>query len=141
MATVTMVSDSQAKVGNRFYYIGPQLECRDCKLKAVCFNLEQGSLYEITAVRDQTHACPFNEDKVRAVEIEKRAKEAVAPKRSAMEGSIMTFQEIDCGRLDCVNYRSCHPPAMENGRKYSVVGIDGTLDCPIGENLVRIRLF
>lgn len=140
MAVVTMLSESQAKVGNQFYFMGPQLECRECKLKAVCFNLEQGALYEVTGIRDQVHDCVFNEDKVRAVEIEKKARNATAPKRSTVEGSVITFQEPDCGRMDCINYRSCHPTAMESGKKYSVVGIDGSVDCPIGENLVHVRL-
>ena len=141
MAAITLVSESQAKKGNRFYYMGPQFECKECKLKGVCLNLEQGSLYEIMAVRDQTHDCVFNEDRVRVAEIKKVAQSAAVPKKSAIEGSVITFQEQSCGRMDCVHYRKCRPYAMENGKKYSVIEIDGNTDCLIGEDLVFVKLF
>ncbi len=140
MAAITLISGSQAKVGHRFYYVGPQLECKECKLKAVCFNLEQGSQYEITALRDQTHECSLNEDMVRVVEVQKVPQRTAVPKKTAIEGSVMTFQEVECGRMDCSNFRICHPASMENGRKYSVIKIEGSVDCLIKENLVYADL-
>ncbi|MCL2032745.1 MAG: UPF0179 family protein [Methanomassiliicoccaceae archaeon] len=141
MAAITLISEAQAKEGNRFYYIGPQLECRECRLKGVCFNLEHGSMYEITAVREQTHDCEFNEDRVRVVEIKKVAQRLVVPKKSAIEGSIITFQKPGCGMLDCEIYLLCHPYASENGKKYSVIEIEGDAECPINEDLVFVKLF
>jgi uncharacterized protein (UPF0179 family) len=141
MAAITLVSGSQAREGGRFYYMGPQSECRGCKLKGVCFNLEQGAMYEITAVRDQKHECEFNEDIVRVVEIKKVAQRAAVPKKSAIEGSVITFQKPECGRLDCENYRICHPYALDNGKKYSVIEIEGNAECPVGEGLVLVKLF
>jgi len=141
MAAITLVSESQAKEGNAFYYFGPQSECEECKLKDVCFNLELGTQYEITAVRGQTHDCPFNEDRVRVVEIKKVAQRAAVPKKSAIEGGIITFKEKKCERLSCKNYRLCRPYALENGKKYSVIEIEGDAECPIGENLVLVKLF
>jgi len=141
MPAITLISEAQAKKGNTFYYMGPQTECGDCKLKDVCFNLEVGSLYEITEVRNQKHDCIFNEDKVRVVEIKKVAQRSAVPKKSAIEGGIITFKEQKCGRFDCINYRLCHPYALESGKKYSVLGIQGDAQCPIGESLVLVKLF
>jgi len=141
MPAITLLSESQAKKGNKFYYMGPQTECGDCKLKDVCFNLEVGALYEITVVRGQTHDCIFNEDKVRVVEIKKEAQRSAVPKKSAIEGGIITFKEQKCGRLDCSNYRLCHPYALESGKKYSVLNVEGDAKCPIGESLVLVKLF
>ncbi|MCL1811552.1 MAG: UPF0179 family protein [Methanomassiliicoccaceae archaeon] len=141
MAAITLISESQAKEGNRFYYMGPQLECRECHLKGVCFNLEQGSMYAITAVRDQTHNCSLTEDTVRVVEIKKVAQRSAVPKKSAIEGSLITFQKPGCGRLDCGNYRICHPYAVEDKKKYSVIEIEGDAECLIGEELVLVKLF
>lgn len=138
---ITVIGEGQAKAGNRFYFMGPQTECEKCKLRNICFNLEVGALYEITGVRDQLHDCSLNEDKVRVVEVEKRSRDAVAPKKSAIEGSIITFHEPECERMDCKNYLVCHPPATEDGKKYTVVKIEGSVDCPIGENLVFVGLF
>lgn len=140
MAAITLISESQAKQGHRFYYMGPQLDCKECKLKTVCFNLEQGAMYEIKALRDQAHDCTFNEDRVRVVEVEKIPQRTAVPKKSAIEGSVITFQDIECGRMDCSNYRICHPAAVENGKKYSVKEIEGDVDCPIDEKLVFVRL-
>jgi len=140
MAAITLISESQAKKGNKFYYLGPQ-ECGECKLKEVCFNLELGSMYEITATRSQTHECAFNEDKVRVVEIKKVPQRSTVPKKAAIEGGIITFKEQKCGMLDCKNYRLCHPYALESGKKYSVIDIEGDIECPIGEGLVLVKLF
>jgi len=141
MAAITLISESQAKEGNRFYYLGPQAECADCKLKEVCFNLEQGSMYEIKAVRGQTHDCAFNEDKVRVVEIAKVAQRSAVPKKSAIEGGLITFKEQKCGMLECKNYRLCRPYALESGKKYSVTEIEGDAECLLGEKLVLVKLF
>ena len=141
MAAITLISESQAKEGNTFYYLGPQLECGNCKLKEVCFNLELGSMYEITAVRDQTHDCVFNEDRVRVVEIKKVAQRSAVPKKSAIEGGIITFKEQKCEWVACKNYRLCHPYALESGKKYSVIDIDGDAECLLGEKLVLVKLF
>ena len=141
MATLTLVSKSQAKKGNRFYYFGPQPECVECKLKGICFNLEQGSMYEITAVRDQTHECVLNEDKVRVVEIKKVAQRSAVPKKSAIEGGVITFKEQDCKMLDCKDYHLCHPYALESGKKYSVTEIERDAECKLGYKLVFVKLF
>ncbi|MCL2149232.1 MAG: UPF0179 family protein [Methanomassiliicoccaceae archaeon] len=141
MAAITLISEAQAREGGRFYYVGPQAECAGCKLKGVCFNLEQGALYEITAVRGQAHDCAFNEDKARVVEIKKVARRAAVPKKSAIEGSVTTFQRPACQRLDCGNHGSCHPEEFEAGRKYTVVEIEGDAECPLGESLVFVKLF
>jgi uncharacterized protein (UPF0179 family) len=140
MAAITLISDSQAKEGNRFYYVGVQPECEDCKLKKVCHNLEKGSMYEITGARDQTHECALNEDKVRVVEIKKVPQRSAVPRKSAIEGSVITFQMPQCGRLDCINYGACHSSGLENGRKYSVIEIEGNADCSIGQDLMMVKL-
>jgi uncharacterized protein (UPF0179 family) len=141
MAAITLISESQAIKGGRFHYLGPQPECAECKLKSVCFNLEQGTLYEITAVRGQGHDCILNEDRVRVVEIKKIAQRTVVLKKSAIEGSVITFQEPECGRMDCVTYQTCHPSALKNGKKYTVIEINGSANCPVGQDLVLVLLF
>jgi len=141
VAEITLISESHAKKGGRFHYLGPQPECAECKLKGVCFNVEQGILYEITAVRGQTHDCILNEDRVRVVEIKKVAQRSTVSKKSAIEGSVITFQEPECGRMDCVNYKICHTDAIKNGKKYSVIEIEDSAYCLEGHDLVLARLF
>ncbi|MDR3282337.1 MAG: UPF0179 family protein [Candidatus Methanoplasma sp.] len=139
MVLITLVSETQAEKGGRFYYLGPQPECLECKLKGVCLNLLQGSLYEIEGVRPQTHGCALNEDKVRAVEVRRVPIDAVIPKRSAIEGSIITFRPYDCGRIGCVNYTRCHLIGTEGG-KYSVDEVIGDTECPAGKKVASVRI-
>ncbi|MFA7622902.1 MAG: UPF0179 family protein, partial [Candidatus Methanomethylophilaceae archaeon] len=61
MVLVTLIGESQARIGNRFYYLGPSLECRECRFKNVCFNLEVGRMYEVTELRDVHHECEMHE--------------------------------------------------------------------------------
>jgi uncharacterized protein (UPF0179 family) len=140
MVSITLVSIPQAKEGEKFYYLGPQPECEDCKLKKVCVNLEEGSMYEITSVREQVHDCVLNEDKVRVVEVNKTPSLSAVPKKSAIVGGIITFKVPECMMLDCIHYRTCHPPSQRDGRKYTVISIDGSAECPIYDDLVQVKL-
>ena len=64
MALITLLSEPQAKVGGEFYFMGPLTDCKDCRLKGVCFNLEPGSRYRVVEVRSQRHACEECEGEV-----------------------------------------------------------------------------
>ena len=69
MALVTLIGEKLARAGDEFIYIGPNNECRNCKLKTVCFNLQQGRFYKITKVRDKQHTCVVHEGNVVVVEV------------------------------------------------------------------------
>jgi Uncharacterized protein conserved in archaea len=140
MVLLTLVGDDAVKEGHLFYFMGSQPECEDCKLKTICMSLEEGTLYKVIAVRKQTHDCALTEHKVRVTEIEKVPQDVLVPKKFAIEGSLMTFQEIDCKKLDCDNYLRCHPPGIKEGRKYSIVALEGNAKCQINEKLVHAKL-
>ena len=91
MGLVTIVGETQARIGNRFYFMGPLTDCKECKLRNVCFNMEHGSLYEVIGLRDTVHDCAIRESKVRVVEVEKKPFRAAIPKKQAM-GSSVTFE-------------------------------------------------
>ena len=140
MVLITLVGKEQAQIGNRFYYIGPLTECRDCRLKGVCFNLEPGHKYEIVKLRDTEHECELISEKVRVVEVAKVPTKALIPKKYAIEGSVITYDDIDCGRLGCKNYEYCHPIGLKKGAKKTVVNNIGKIDCPEFDNLVLVEL-
>lgn len=140
MAHITLIGEAQAKIGNRFYFTGPLNECKDCRLKGVCLNLESGHLYEIVGLRDVEHDCEIHESKVRAVEVEKKPMGAAMLGKKAMEGSVITFEPIQCDMIGCENYRYCRPPAIRDGMKLTVDSIDGDAECPRGNTLVLVRL-
>lgn len=140
MVLVTLIGDSHARIGNRFYYMGPTEECKDCRLKNVCFNLEQGSLYEIVQLRDTRHDCALREDQVRVVVVEKVPFSAAVTKKLAIDGSVITFESQDCDNIGCPNHKYCRPANVADGEKRSIVDVVEPLECPKGESLVRVKL-
>lgn len=140
MVLITLIGEPMAKVGNKFIYLGPLTECKECKLKNVCFNLEPGTQYEVSAVRDHVHDCALREDTVRVVEVSKIPLNAAIQKKQAIEGSMITFQTVKCEKIDCINYARCHPIGSYDGRKYTITEVNGDLECPIGEKMVSTKI-
>jgi uncharacterized protein (UPF0179 family) len=140
MVLITLIGEPTAKVGSRFYYLGPLIECRECRLRNVCFNLEPGGLYEVTGLRDQRHECMLREDEVHVVEVERVAVPAALPKKQAIEGSIITVQMPRCDNPGCDHHRLCFPVGAADGGRYSVEEVGDDLDCPVGESMVRVLM-
>jgi uncharacterized protein (UPF0179 family) len=140
MVLITLIGEEQAKVGNRFYYMGPQTDCKECRLRGVCFNLEPGRQYEIISIRDTKHECEVHEDGVRVVEVEKKPTMACISKKVAIEGSLITYEGSDCARLGCEHWQHCHPIGLKTGDKLSVSDIIGKVDCPIKDDVVLVKL-
>lgn len=77
MVLVTVVGEQQCKKGFEFVFGGPLAECRECKVKNVCFHLEQNKEYRVTETRDVHHECKIHEGGVRVVEVEKLPRKSV----------------------------------------------------------------
>ncbi len=138
--SITLVSESVAKPGYSFYYLGEMDACADCKLKNVCLSLDRGSLYRVKEVRKMRHECPETESTVIVVEAEKIPFPAAMSKKSAIDGMVITFKETDCGKTDCANWFMCHPPAGIDGDKFTVTEVGNDVDCPAGEKIVLVKL-
>ncbi len=140
MVLVTLIGESQAHIGNRFYYLGPITSCKECRLKGVCFNLELGSLYEVTALRDTMHDCLEYESGARVVEVEKIPAIAAVAKKQAIDGSMITFQSGKCENYGCEYWFKCHPVGIKDGQKLSITEIIEDIDSPCEESLVLVKL-
>lgn len=140
MALITLIGEPQARAGAEFYFMGPLTECKDCRLKGVCFNLEPGSRYRVVDVRNQRHPCEVSEGDVVAVEVEKVPTPGAVPKKGAMEGVTITYSEPKCQEVGCANFGRCHAVGKRDGQKYTVVRLGRDLDCPIGEKMVDADL-
>ena len=138
MVIITLIGERKAKEGIRFVYRGPLTECRECKLKAVCFNLDAGGSYKIKAIRDVHHDCKIHEDGVRVVEVEKVPSRVAVSKKSALEGSTISIEEIRCRNVGCVRYRLCHPPGLDKGMKGKITKVCNDVECPEGMKLVEV---
>jgi uncharacterized protein (UPF0179 family) len=141
LANVTLIGEKQAKKDNMFIYIGPLSECRDCKVKTVCFNLEEGRMYKIKDVRAMHHNCKVHEGGVRAVEYELMPIECAISSDAAMEKARITMKEQeDCINRGCENYSKCFPIGLKTGSQYEITTVKGKLTCSEGKELKEVVL-
>lgn len=141
MVLVTVVGELQCRKGFEFVFGGPLAECRDCKVRNICFHLEENKWYRVTEIREVHHECRVHEGGVRVVEVERTPTRAALPTRVALEGSMMTFDDCDCDWVACANYRLCHPPGTAEGMRFRILSIEPTeLECPRGRSLKAVLL-
>ncbi len=141
MTNVTLVGEKHAKKGNKFIYIGPLSECRECKVKTVCFNLEVGRTYEIKEIRQMHHPCKIHEGGVRAVEYEKQPIQHAVSAESAIEKARITVEAREpCINRGCEHYRLCFPLGIKNGTQYEISSVKGTITCSEGKKLKEVLL-
>ena len=140
MVVITLVGELQAKKGETFAYTGPISECRNCKLKTICFNLDAGKWYRVSNVRNIHHECKIHENGVRVIEVEPIGIPASVPSKSAVEGTTIAFEPRRCRSFSCAYYRFCNPVGVNSGGKYRVTGVLGDVDCVNGQALRRVLL-
>jgi len=137
---VSLVGETQAKVGMTFIFRGPLSECRDCKRKTVCFNLEEGTLYEIVSVRDKHHDCNVHEAGVRVVELKKAPIETTIDTKYALEGSTVSIDKEKCQNIGCENYRKCFILGEKSNKKFKITKVKEDANCPEGRSLKFVVL-
>lgn len=140
MVLVTVVGERQCKKGFEFVFGGPLAECRECKVRNVCFHLEPNRLYRVTEVRDVHHECKVHEEGVRVVEVEKLPTKSALPVKAAVEGSMITYEETDCLIVGCPNYRLCKPVGAAEGMRFRISSVGPEIDCRRGKVLRTVLL-
>ncbi len=140
MVLVTVVGEHQCKKGFEFVFGGPLAECRDCKVRNVCFHLEPNRRYKVTEVRDVHHECNVHEEGVRVVEVEKLPTRSALASKAAVEGSMITFEESDCKNIGCPNYRLCKTFGASEGMRFRIVSVEGEIECLKGKSLRAVLL-
>ncbi|MBE6526186.1 MAG: UPF0179 family protein [Thermoplasmata archaeon] len=132
MPLITLVPEEFAEKGRTFDYLGEDPLCDECKLKTICFNLEDGARYRIIALRPTKHDCPAAEGRVRVVEVERTNREIVLDAKGAIEGSTVTFTRPDCKNIGCPHYGGCCSEAIKDGDKVTIVTLGEKADCALG---------
>jgi uncharacterized protein (UPF0179 family) len=97
-------------------------------------------MYEVVGLRDTVHECPVHEGSVRVVEVERKQINAAIPRKLAIDGSTITFENRKCENLGCENRIYCHPVCLKDGTKSRITSIIGELDCPDGDEVVLVKL-
>ena len=140
MVLVTVVGERQCKKGFEFVFGGPLAECRECKVKNVCFHLEPNRLYRVVEVREVHHECKVHEEGVRVVEVERLPTKTAMSSKSAVEGSMITYEETDCDIVGCPNFRLCRPASAAEGMRFRIASVGEEIGCQRGKVLKAVLL-
>ena len=140
MVLLTVIGKTLAVPGNEFIFMGPNSSCKECKVKTICFHLDQGSKYKIIEARDVVHDCPQHEDNVVIVEVEEMPREAIIPRKQAIEGTTISFEIPKCKERGCQHFSLCFPVGMESGLKRQVSAMAEKVECASGQDRVKVIL-
>ncbi len=139
MAQITIIGEKIAKKDEEFIFVGPQSDCKNCKLKNICFNLKMNYRYKIIAVRDKRHSCSVHEGDVIVVEVEEQPIETTIDEKFT-QGSMFTFERKDCDESTCLYHDLCTNEALKPGKKYTISKVLESIPCSKGKSLKRVIL-
>ena len=139
MPLVTLIGEKLAIEGTEFIYLGPANDCKNCKLKTVCFNLKIGRKYRVEKVRDKKHTCNTHEGNATVVEVKELPIIALIDKKLS-EGSITEIENQECQNIGCPNFEICQNIAIQKNKKYTVVKIIENIECFKKYNLQKAEL-
>jgi len=92
---ITVIGNRLAKPGETFYFLEEQEECKKCKIRGTCLNLDSGRKYEIVAVRNSTLLnCALHDGGVLAVSVKNALIEAYVDSKKAVEGAKISFDPV-----------------------------------------------
>jgi uncharacterized protein (UPF0179 family) len=138
MPLVTLIGEKLARKETEFIYIGPNNECRNCKLKTVCFNLKIGRKYIITDIREKRHNCNNHEGTVAVVEVQEMPIVTSIGKELS-EGAKTKINRKKCRSIGCTNYELCNISINED-KNFVVKKVYESIDCPIGYKLQKAEI-
>lgn len=138
MALVTLIGEKLAKEGNEFIYLGPQNDCRGCKLKTVCFNLKQGRKYKIVNLRDKKHSCNVHEGAAAVVEVQEMPIITTIDKNLS-EGASTKIEKKECNNIGCEHYELCNV-TIQKDKNYTITKVFEEINCPINYHLQKAEI-
>ena len=139
MPLVTLIGEKLAIVETEFIYIGPNNDCRNCKLKTVCFNLKPGRKYKITTIREKRHNCNVHDGNAAVVEVQE-IPIITAIDKNISEGDTTKIEKKECGNIGCVYYELCNNLALQKDKKYKITKVFEGIDCILGYELQKAEL-
>ncbi|UCF13054.1 MAG: UPF0179 family protein [Thermoplasmatales archaeon] len=139
MALVTLIGERLADEDEEFIYLGPNNECKNCKLKTVCFNLKPTRQYKITKVREKQHNCSVHEGNVVIVEVSELPIVTSIDKKLS-ERTKITVDKKECKNIGCDYFDICTNKAVQEGKTYTVKKVYEKIECPEGYELYKIEL-
>ncbi|MFH1101711.1 MAG: UPF0179 family protein [Methanobacteriota archaeon] len=139
MTLITLIGEHLAETGRTFQYLGPNNDCRQCKLKTVCFNLKPGRSYEIISIREHKHTCMIHEGLVVPVEV-KELPILTTVNDTLVVGDIITIERGTCHHIGCPEYELCTTPALHKEKTYTVIKTYEKIPCLKNMSLQKAEL-
>lgn len=125
MSKVTLIGTRLADEGGEFVYRGEAPGCAGCPYRGQCLNLEIGTRYRISGVRDTGPLdCAMHDTGVTAVEVEPAPVRANVPSRGAYKGSKARL-EGPCPYTECPSHAYCEPAGAEFDHEYQIREVVG----------------
>ncbi|RLF38635.1 MAG: hypothetical protein DRN12_08115 [Thermoplasmata archaeon] len=137
MVLITLIGKKLAKVGDEFIYLGITQKCKNCRLKTVCSNLQEGRTYKIVKIREKSHNCKLHDEGVIVVEVEKLPAEVNIKEKEA-EATAVNYRSIKCNNVLCEEFEACTPKIKE--KEYKIVEVIGDVECPKGYKLKKVLI-
>ena len=139
MPLVTLIGENLAIKDMEFIYRGANSECRNCKLKTVCFNLKPGRRYKITNIREKQHHCNVHNGNVVVVEVSELPITTTIEEK-ASKGAKIKVERKDCRHIGCDSFEICTNAALQKGKTYTVKEVYDKITCPAGYELYKIDI-
>ena len=144
MTTVTLVGARLAEPGQEFVFQGEASGCEGCPYRDQCLNLEEGTRYEVTDVRENTQLldCAVHDEGVRAVEVEPTSIPVNVPSKSAYSGSKAKLAG-ECPHSDCPSHPFCVPLGADFDEEYQIEEVLGDPPhetCELDRDLTQVEL-
>ena len=126
MTSVTLIGEGIAEPGREFVFEGEAAGCEGCPYRDQCLNLDIGTSYRISSVREgaQSLPCAVHDDDVIAVEVEPTDVTITVPSRQAMAGN-RTSLAGPCPHVDCPSHEYCVPAGASMDRTYRIKNVAG----------------
>ncbi|TQD27598.1 UPF0179 family protein [Methanolobus vulcani] len=127
--TITLIGSKLAKEGEDFVFMGESRECKKCKLRRTCMNLDSGRKYRVAKLRgDTVHECFIHDGGVITVEVETSPIVAAIESRKAVVGSKVSYELPKCEEFDDSVYDILYPEGLKEGDKCTVIKVLGPIE-------------
>ncbi|MPN25237.1 hypothetical protein SDC9_172644 [bioreactor metagenome] len=140
---ITLIGSRLAREGLEFIFKGEMPECKKCRLKNTCLNLEPGRRYRVVRIKSKDiHECFLHDSGVVAVDVSRAPITTSVESRKAVEGAKIMYEPAKCGKRECGEYGTCHPEGLLKGDKCKIVEVPESLDskCEAGSSLKKVKL-
>ncbi|KJE49388.1 MULTISPECIES: UPF0179 family protein [Acidiplasma] len=142
MGKITLIGVDLARKGDVFTFVGPLTgKCDECRIRNVCFNLEEGKRYKIVNVKEQINPCfIFNKNKVSTVEVEEMPNTFnVQYSRHLIDGISLELKSMKCDYITCPFIEKCNLINYKGSKKIVVRKVLGKIKCPKGYDMREVE--